>query len=571
MNILIVDDDSVDRESIRRALRRGEIDCQITETTDVDSASELCRHNHYDLVLLDFQLPRRDGIELLLELRASTRDAGEVIVMMSNSEDQKLALDCIQAGAQDFLLKKEISPEKIQRAILQANKRFELESELRKSFLQVKRLAERDALTGLANRYLFEESFKIALANNRRVDGLLALILFDVDNFKLINDSYGHPAGDALLQGICERINEVLRNHEMFARLGGDEFVILITNLNSAHNASVIAERIEACMQAPFDLNGEQIKASLSMGIAIAEGADRLSPEEMLKYADIAMYRAKRNGRAQFSFFEQGMQEQTLRRLTVENGISQALRNKQFYLDYQPIFRGDTLAFDGVEALIRWRTDHGPVSPAEFIPMAEESNLILDIGRWVIEEAISQQAHWRRASGKCIPVAINISTRQLSDPTLAELVRHLCVQHEVPPHRLQFELTETALLDQAAGQIGLLKEIVDLSCSIALDDFGTGYSSITHLKDTPISTVKLDRSLFPDIQNAPRTRALVTGLVKMLHAIDLHVTAEGIEDAEQEQFVRSLDVNRLQGYRYSRPISPGEVLANFIPGYTPRC
>jgi len=564
MHILIVDDDIVDRESIKRSLSQSTVQCSIEDAIDADSAAEMCRDQHFDIVLLDYSLPKRDGIELLIELRQKSSIDSEVIVMMSNSEDEKLALECIQAGAQDFLLKKEISGAKLGRTILQSQKRFELEQELRKSFERVKQLAERDSLTNLANRYLFDETFKVAVANNQRNHSKLAILVFDVDNFKLVNDSFGHQVGDELLRSICKRLSDILRGDEMFARLGGDEFVILMTNLRSLHDAARVANRIKLCLKKAFFIDGHEVMASVSIGISVYHEGCGSSADEVFRYADIAMYRSKRKGRGNISFFEQGMQEKTQRRLLLENGLSQALEKREFHLCYQPVFNAQSLKLEGFEALIRWQTSQGLISPDEFIPVAEQTLHIVEIGNWVISEAIRQLGIWNGSRTKPLRMAINISAKQLSEDLLATNIEALCVEHNVSPHLLDIELTETALFKSSRESVAVLKSIVDLNCNLALDDFGTGYSSISHLQNTPLTIVKLDKSLMPSGEGDKKTAALLKGLVQMLNALGLTIVAEGIETLEHQQLCQSLGVHRLQGFYYSAGLSPDEITTKYL-------
>jgi diguanylate cyclase (GGDEF)-like protein len=566
MRVLIVDDDIVDRESVKRSLFKSSFDCTIFEANDVDLALEACAKNTYDVILLDYQLPKRNGIELLLELRQTADTRYETIVMMSNSEEEAIALQCIQAGAQDFLLKNEITGNKLRRTIIQAQKRFELERELKESFDRVKRLAERDSLTNLANRYLFDETFKVAVNNNRRSQTCLALILFDLDNFKLINDSFGHGAGDELLQKVCKRISSVLRGNELFARLGGDEFVILLTNLHSPYDVARIAQRIQVAMLAPFEINAKEFNISISVGISIDEGSDEHSSEELLKFADIAMYRSKQKGRGQISFFEDAMHQETQRRLSLENGIPKALKENEFFLVYQPVFTVATDELCGFEALIRWQSKNGLIPPDEFIPIAEQSYHIIEIGRWVAEQAIQQISEWnqQRTPETQLSIAINLSPTQLNDLEFPAIIKSICKRSQLEPALIEFELTETALLESNKTTLAVLEQLVELGCTLALDDFGTGYSSISHLNSIPLRTVKLDKSLMPLNDAHRKTNALITGLVQMLKTLELDIVAEGVETAGHKELCKHLAVTRLQGFYFDPGLTAQAISERYL-------
>jgi diguanylate cyclase (GGDEF)-like protein len=559
MNILIVDDDFVDRESVKRSLQNIDEKTFITEAESVDRALMFCKSIQFDIVLLDYRTPPRDGVELLLELQKNGLVENNVILMMSNAEDDEIAMRCIEAGAHDFLLKKDISESRLRRAILQASKRFELENELRKSFQQVKKLAERDPLTDLANRYLFEESFKVALANNKRNHSYLSLMVFDIDDFKLINDNFGHLTGDQLLVKLSNRISSCLRGNELFARLGGDEFAIVLTNQDEIHNSNNVAKRIANVLQLPFTIDKREIKVTISVGIAIASNSVT-TPEDLLKQADIAMYRSKRRGRGRISFFEDEMQQSVEQRLRMETGLVRALREGEFVMYYQPILYSEDLSLRGFEALIRWQTADGMVPPNEFIPVAEQSHKMIEIGRWIIRETISQLAQWQAQGHTELVVSINISAVQFSDDSLPEYVGKQCREFDVSPQSLEFELTETALIDKPERKHRFIDRLRELGVSIALDDFGTGYSSVSHLKLFPIDTVKLDRLVLPEADKDNRDVLLFTALAQMLNTLGIETVAEGVETAMQEALCKELGITKLQGYYYSRPLIAAEAI-----------
>ncbi len=559
MNILIVDDDFVDRESIKRSLLNLGEKTFVTEAESVDRALVFCQSIQFDVILLDYRMPPRDGVELLLELQKDNLVKNNVILMMSNSEDDEIAIRCIEAGAHDFLLKKDITETRLRRAILQAGKRFELEKELRKSFKQVKKLAERDPLTDLANRYLFEESFKIALANNKRNESYLSLMVFDIDDFKLINDNFGHLTGDQLLVKLSNRISSCLRGNELFARLGGDEFAIVLINQDEIHNSTSVAKRISNVLQLPFTIDSHEIRVTISVGIAIA--ADNLSsPEELLKQADIAMYRSKRRGRGKISFFEEEMQQSVEQRLRMETGLIRALREDEFVMYYQPILYSEDMRLRGFEALIRWQTADGMVPPNEFIPVAEQSHKMIEMGRWIIREAIRQMAEWQAQGHTDLVVSINISAVQFSDESLPGYVGEQCEEFDVSPDSLEFELTETALIDNPESKHKFIDRLRELGVSIALDDFGTGYSSVSHLKLFPIDTVKLDRLVLPEADNDNRDILLFTALAQMLNTLGISTVAEGVETEKQEALCKELGIAKLQGYYYSKPLVAAEAI-----------
>jgi diguanylate cyclase (GGDEF)-like protein len=562
MKILIVDDDYVDREHIKRTIRKSDLVSEFTETESVDEALEQFRSQSFDVVLLDYSMPQRDGIELLLELRSEPIERGIAIVMLSNSEDEELAMECVRAGAQDFIPKAEITNVRLRHAIIHAQTRFDLEHKLYQSYRQAKQLAEHDSLTGLANRFLFEETLKMSITNNRRDQFKLAMILFDIDHFKYVNDNHGHDIGDLLLKQTVERVQQCLRGNELFARLGGDEFAIIISNLSQEQDVSNVAQRILHSVEKPFIISGIEVRVSLSIGIAIHPD-NSLQSEELYKFADIAMYRAKKLGRNQIVFFEEAMQQQFLHRYKIEHQIKNALKNNEFQLQYQPIFESDSGALTGFEALIRWQQNGTLVMPDAFIGVAEESGSITEIGRWVTETALQQLQRWNPYSTMPLSMSINLSAIQFRDPGLAVFIDQTLRKYQITPKLVEFELTETAFIENSDEHIKLLEEISALGCRIALDDFGTGFSSISHLHKFPIDTVKIDKSLML-AQKDEKTLTLIKGLVVMIQTLGMEIVAEGVETETSLDLCEELQIERVQGYYFSPAINENEIEVRYL-------
>ena len=562
MDVLIVDDDYFDRQHIKRILNRGTT-CVIDEAQTVDEGLDKIKQQSYDVILLDHTFPQRNGIELLLELKGESFLNPLAIVMMSNSEDELLAINCIKAGAQDFISKTEITPFRLHRAIINAQTRFTLEQQLYQSYQDAKKLSEHDSLTGLANRFRFDESLKVDLKACRRRNTLLALILIDLDHFKFINDQYGHDTGDQLLIKVVNRIHTCLRGNELFSRLGGDEFAITLPNMTNVTEASLVAKRILKVLVKPFNIDNETIKTGASIGISIYP-SNGSSAKELFKNADIAMYRAKGLGRNQLSFFEKEMQRQFLFNYEIEQKLAVALEKNEFTLLYQPIINPESRAMTGVESLIRWESGSEILSPEQFIPVAEKSRLINGIGRWVIAKAIKQLGDWDETSEKPISMSINLSPVQLSDSKLLQCIEDNLTRYDILPERIEFELTETALLADVAQSSMIIQAISDLGCRIALDDFGTGFSSLSHLMKYPIDTVKIDKSLLLNETGTSPNKRLLNGLVYMIRSLGLQTVLEGVEMKKHLDLSRELAVNRIQGYYFERPISAHEFTEKYL-------
>jgi len=563
MNILLVDDDVIDRATVRRALRHNKDVTQLIEVCSAEEGLQAASSGDFDVLLIDYLMPQIDGIEMVIELRSRPNLGETAIIMMSTSDDDELALACLQAGAQDFITKKEITASKLKRAMVQAKKRFELEKKLYDSFCQVRELAEKDSLTGLSNRYHFEEALKISIDNNKRTSHTLALLLLDLDHFKNVNDTYGHDVGDKLLKHVVAIVAKCLRGNELFARLGGDEFSILISNLEKAHDATLVARRIIDSLEEPIEIDNHLLQCGVSVGISLYP-QNASSAEELTKYADIAMYRAKKLGRNQLCYFEEEMQLQFSRNYQIDIELKEAVKHKDFELHYQPVINSKTNNITGVEALIRWPTCSITTFPDEFILIAEQSNVIHSLGVWVLETAVKQLADWQQTYNPAFTMAVNISAVQLGDELLVSTVSDLLERYKIPADSLILELTETALLLSDERNNKNIVELGSLGCRLALDDFGTGFSSLSHLINYPISIVKLDKSLLPNSEDDLRHLSIVEGVSAMVNSIGLDIIAEGVETQYQLNLCHKFKVNEIQGYFFDKARPAADIESHWL-------
>jgi diguanylate cyclase (GGDEF)-like protein len=426
---------------------------------------------------------------------------------------------------------------------------------------ELRHQALHDALTGLPNRVLALDRAEQMLARSRRLQIPVAALYVDVDGFKNINDSFGHAAGDELLRTIATRLESVVREGDTAARLGGDEFVVLVEGATLDAGPEVIAERLLEVLRQPYDMN-EQIGRDLSItaSVGIALGA-RSSADELLRDADVALYEAKGAGKNRYVLFKDSMHTAVQDRLTLELDLAEALDRGQLFLLYQPTFDLQSERVIGVEALIRWRHPmRGIISPIEFIPVAEETGLIVPIGRWVLDEACHQAAAWHRR-GHTIGVSVNVSARQLDADGLLEDVRSALAQSELDPQALTLEITETTLMRDAEATARRLHALKELGLRIAIDDFGTGYSSLAYLRQFPADALKIDRSFISGIAASKESAALVHTLVQLGRQLDIETLAEGIEDQSQLQALQREHCDHGQGFLFSRPLDVGAVEA----------
>lgn len=560
MKVLIVDDDVVDRMATKKVLRDSALIIDsITEATTATEGLDYAKSNDYDLILLDYQLPPSNGVEVLRELRGSS-EFSSAIVMVSHSNDEELAVRCVEAGAQDFLMKGEVTASRLKRSILLAKERYQLEQEVRKSHNELRRLAEEDSLTGLSNRYYFDESLKHAIPRAQRENSNLVLLMIDLDRFKSVNDTLGHLAGDELLKQVAKRLAAPLRADDKLCRLGGDEFAILVESLTHASHIRLLVDRLLETLSEPFTIEGETIRVSASIGVATFPLCGETAVE-LMKGADVAMYRAKEAGRNQAQYYSRDFHEQIEKRARLETDLSKAIDEEQFVLYYQPQVDIGGKRLVGIEALIRWQHPQlGMIAPDEFIPIAEESNFINELGRWVIRSACAQFNHWlERFDTEDIhfSVAVNLSAKQLKDRGLIDYCKS-CIEHyEIPPSRFELELTESNLVN-SLDAVDTLNELADIGVELALDDFGTGYSSLSHLKAYPFSILKIDKS-FVQASKPGTEECMLKAVCAFAKSLNYTTVAEGIETEQQHSICSELNIDRLQGYYFGRPSEANEL------------
>ncbi|GAB4388631.1 MAG: hypothetical protein Kow0025_09080 [Thermodesulfovibrionales bacterium] len=412
-----------------------------------------------------------------------------------------------------------------------------------------------DALTGLPNRTLFMDRLKMQLARSERQEDLFFAVLFlDLDRFKNVNDSLGHALGDEMLVEVARRLKNCVRPYDTVARLGGDEFAILLDDIVSLDRAVQVAQRINADLSLPFMLGGHEVFTSASIGIATGDDSSR--PDNILRNADIAMYQAKRQGKACHVIFDEGMRSKASWLLNMENSLRKAMENGEFRLQYQPIVSLRTGEVAGFEALLRWQSPvEGNVPPSEFIPVAEESGLIVPLGKWVIGEACRQAARWRRAQRgeQPVTVSVNISCKQFS-PDLVEHIEKTLAETGLRPEALKLEITESVIMDSPATAAPLLARVKEIGLKVHMDDFGTGYSSLSHLHSIPLDALKIDRS-FVKLMCADKGASEITGtIISLAKSLNIEVIAEGVEHRDQAERLRELGCDYCQGYLFSRPL-----------------
>ena len=430
---------------------------------------------------------------------------------------------------------------------------------------QLTHQAFHDSLTHLPNRMLFLDRLQHALVRTERSHSTLAVLFLDLDNFKVINDSLGHEVGDQLLIHVANRLRTTMRSGDTAARLGGDEFILLLEDIRSIDEAERVAQRLHDILKEPFVVNKREIFVTPSIGIALSASPDD-RPDDLLRNADVAMYRAKRNGRACYEIFDPSMHALALERLELERDLRQAIERNEFITHYQPKLDLATGRIVEMEALVRWEhPERGVTLPGEFIPLAEETGLVVPIGRWVLRQACQQMRAWHERFADHAPetISVNLSAVQLRMPGLAEEIESVLSETGLDPSRLCLEITESVVMDNADQAMETLARLKQTGVRLAIDDFGTGYSSLSYPKRFPVDTLKIDRSFVNELDGADESAVIVGVTIRLAHALGMRVVAEGVETQDQLDRLRDLECDLAQGYHIARPLA-AELMSEMI-------
>jgi diguanylate cyclase (GGDEF)-like protein len=433
-------------------------------------------------------------------------------------------------------------------------------TERKKAQIELYKLAHHDMLTGLPNRVLLEDRLQQAKALAHRMNSKFAVLYLDLDRFKMINDTLGHSVGDELLRLVAGRLTQTLRETDTVARIGGDEFIILLSSVNDHGDVSVLANKILQALIVPFKLRDHELFITSSLGICMFSD-DTRDTEDIVKKADIAMYHAKAMGRNNVQFYNNDMDQNASRRFVISNSLRRGLEQNEFRVYYQPKVDVASGRIVAMEALVRWEhPELGLLSPVEFIQLAEETGLIMQLGEWVLRESCIQNMKWQSEGIVDLRVAVNLSGYQLQHTALLATIRTVLKETGMSPDRLELEITESVIMQNADFAVSVLSAISDLGIHISIDDFGTGYSSLAHLKRFSVNTLKIDKSFVRDVDLSSTDAAIATAIIAMGNSLNLNVIAEGVETQSQYDFLKINNCDQVQGFLFCRPLPPDELI-----------
>jgi diguanylate cyclase (GGDEF)-like protein len=568
---LLVVAEGAARHTLVRAL---EARChELVVCDSAPAAWEACSREEFPLIITG-DLPEATGAELCRGIRALPRGGRSlVLVIPTQMGDPRTLAVVLDAGADDYLdlsldaALLELRLSAAERMVARLEEGEQTEAALRRAEERLAHQSSYDPLTGLPNRTLFMNRLEQALLSASRQRDAVAVLFLDLDGFKVINDTLGYASGDELLAGVAGRLAASVRAGDTIARFGGDEFTVLLEGITHQDDAIRVAERITEELRMPLALGGREVFVTASIGIAV-NGTGQERPDDLLQHADVALHRAKGAGRSRRIVFSPEMNTNTIERLDLETDLRRAVERGELRVHYQPELDLAAGRIVGMEALARWQHPlRGLISPAEFIPMAEETGLILPIGWWVLEQACRQARRWQaqHPHGPTLVMSVNLSARQFQHPDLVGQVARVLRRTRLEPAYLRLEITETVVMDGAESIIETLRRLKALGVQLAIDDFGTGYSSLAYLKRFPVDVLKVDKSFVDGLGQDPEDTAIVRAVITLAKSLGLRVTGEGVETSEQMTQLRAMGCDLAQGYYFARPLT-SEAAATWLSG-----
>ncbi|HEY9616936.1 MAG TPA: EAL domain-containing protein [Microcoleaceae cyanobacterium] len=561
--ILVIEDDSTVQSLILKLLQAEGF--TTISSSDGRSGIAMAQMHEPDLIICDIMMPECNGYEVLEVLRQHPTTARIPFIFLSAKADRAALRQGMELGADDYLTKPFTRAELLGAIAARLDKQASITQpyidEMKRAARSLNQLAYRDPLTNLPNRILLHHRLQELLLEAGRSQQLIAVMYLNLNRFKAVNLNLGYSGGDQLLQTVAERLSQLSPHEGHIARLSGDEFGLLLTDIAGQGGIVEFAKQVLTFLAEPYELFDQYVQIHSSLGIAVYP-QDGNTPDALLSRADTAMRQAKTLGGSQYAFYDVEMDLLISERRMIESQLRSAQTNQELELHYQPQVNLVTGRIIGAEALLRWKNPSlGSVSPAKFIPVAEETGLIVPIGEWVLQTACAQARAWRNASQMPIRVSVNLSARQFKQANLLGMVTQVLEETQLDPTLLVLELTETSVMEDVDTTISILQQLKKMGVQISIDDFGTGYSSLNYLKRFPIDVLKIDQSFVQDIITDTNDAAIAKAIIAMAQSLQLKVIAEGVETQEQYEFLRQNGCNAMQGYLFSRPLNAIEFVA----------
>lgn len=556
LRVLIIDDSDDDAQMVLRTMQKGGFGVSHRRVDTTEAMQTALEREPWDIVLCDYVMPRFSAPQALSVFQQYHIDIPFIVV--SGAVGEETAVEVMKAGAHDYVLKQNLI--RLVPAIKRELREAEERSARRRAEKELSHRALYDGLTGLPNQTLLLDRLNQATAYAKRDNRKLAVMFLDIDRFKNVNDTYGRTAGDRLLYGMAERLRGILAEEDTAARVGGNKFVVLVAKVTTPEEAFQRSEYIRQTLNSHIEIDGQELHLGLSIGIAIYPDSAEDSAS-LIRFAEAAMYEIKEHGGNSSALFSKDIDLARHRRFLMENNLRRALKQGEFELVYQPQASFATGKVTGVEALLRWRDPNfGLIMPDRFIPLAEETGLILPIGEWAVGQVCRDFAHWKENHHAPDSVAVNLSVKQLQDVRLLRYAKEAQdLFRSYNGNVLELEVTEGGLMRDPAGAAAILGMFKTMGISIALDDFGTGYSSLAYLKDLPIDVLKIDKSFLVDVAKNPNDQAIVTSIIALARSLRLRVVAEGVETEEQRAFLQRSGCDTAQGYLVSKPLTSDQL------------
>jgi len=554
-NILIIEDDMIFSRLLTRYLERPEN--TIVSENRLQSGISRLEKSNFDIVILDLNLPDSNGLETIIKMNILFKNIP--IIILTNLDDKELGLNAVQKGAQDYIVKGQLTQEILLRSIEYSIERKRLLQDMESAKKLEHEMANTDTLTKLPNRLNFYNILQYLISQSKRQNDRIAILFLDLDNFKMINDEFGHPAADKLLQQVAAKLKKCVRECDTVCRLGGDEFTIVLPKIDKNFVISIV-ERIIAEFTSNFIIDEKKMKTTVSIGISLYP-ENGMDVETLICNADLAMYRTKSEGKNNYHFFDESLSNELNRKLKMAKELKSAIRNEEFLLYYQPIVNLDSGKINGLEVLLRWNHPiHGILAPVDFLKSAEENGLMIPIERWLINTTFNKYQKWEKYISEPFKITINISIDHFKEESILNFLSALINNKNYNLFQIGLEIMESHIWDNAQFAHEKILKLKQMGITILIDNFGTGYSSINLLRELPLDEIKIDKSFIANLTTNKKDEIIIRNIILLAHELGLKIIAEGVETEAQYAMLKKLNCDEVQGYYLCKPLPDNEII-----------